>query len=166
MRRTIAAVASVIVFKLRQPQFMTTNIFLAESVTQIEECFDVFKVLRPHIERAKFLPQVRRQQAQGFSVLALRHEGSIKSAAGFRVLEFLAWGKVLYIDDLITLPGEKRRGYAGQLLDWLIQHARELHCDGVHLDTGYARHDAHRVYLRKGFRLNCHHMALEFAPPA
>src|SRR4030095_16225096 len=124
---------------------MTPTIFLANSDTEIEECFDVYKELRPHITRAEFLPQVRRQQAQGFSILALLHEGAIKSAAGFRVLEFLAWGKVLYIDDLITLPAEKRRGYAGQLLDWLIQRARDLQCDGVHLDTGYARHDAHRL---------------------
>jgi GNAT superfamily N-acetyltransferase len=141
---------------------MKTTIFLATADSDIEESFDAFKALRPHLERTEFLAQVRRQQAQGYSMLALRHEGSIKSAAGFRVLEFLAWDKVLYIDDLITLPAEKRRGYAGQLLDWLIQHARDLGCDAVHLDTGYARHDAHRLYLRKGFQLNCHHMALQF----
>ena len=53
------------------------------------------------------------------------------------------------------------RGYGGALLDWLINHAKEGACDAVHLDTGYARHAAHRLYLNKGFRLNSHHMALE-----
>lgn len=141
---------------------MTTEIYIAESGKELEECFYVFKVLRPHLNEEEFLPQVKRQQAQGFKVLALRHDGVVKSAAGFRFAEFLAWGKVLYIDDLITLPVEKKRGFAGQLLDWLIAHAQSQKCDGLHLDTGYARHDAHRLYLRKGLQLNCHHLALQF----
>ncbi|QKE40355.1 MAG: GNAT family N-acetyltransferase [Ferrovum myxofaciens] len=141
---------------------MTTEMFIAESDREIQECFPVFKVLRPHLSEETFLPQVRRQQAQGFQVLALKCDGVVKSAAGFRFTEFLAWGKVLYIDDLVTLPEEKKRGYAGQLLDWLITHAQSQKCDGLHLDTGYARHDAHRLYLRKGLQFNCHHLALQF----
>ena len=50
----------------------------------------------------------------------------------------------------------------GALLDWLVQHAQENHCCGLHLDSGYARHAAHRLYLNKGLQLNCHHFALEF----
>ena len=137
-----------------------SEIFLARSDEDIAVCFPLFEVLRPHRDREEFLARVRRQEAQGFRILALRHEGAVKSAAGFRFAEFLAWGAVLYVDDLVTLPSEKRRGYAGQLLDWLIQHARENRCNAVHLDSGYARHDAHRLYLRKGFRLDCHHLTL------
>lgn len=141
---------------------MVTEIFIADSDKEVQDCFPVFKALRPHLNEEKFLPQVRRQQSQGFQVLALKHDGIVKSAAGFRFAEFLAWGKVLYIDDLITLPEEKKRGHAGELLDWLIAHAQSQKCDGLHLDTGYARHDAHRLYLRKGLQLNCHHLALQF----
>ena len=141
---------------------MTTEIFIANTNTEIEACFPVFSVLRPHIEQKNFLAQVRRQQAQSYQILALRHESTVKSAAGFRFVEFLAWGKVLYIDDLITLPGETLKGFAGSLLDWLINHAKSNQCQGVHLDTGYTRHAAHRLYLRKGFQLNCHHLAMEF----
>ena len=69
-------------------------------------------------------------------------------------------GEDLYIDDLTTLPGETAQGFAGALLDWLIEHARSRECQGVHLDTGYARHAAHRLYLRKGFQLSSHHLVL------
>lgn len=142
---------------------MTSQILQAETDGQITACFDLFKGLRPHLERERFLERVRKQQSQGYIMLCLRLDGAVKSAAGFRVLDFLAWGKVLYIDDLITAPDAKRRGYAGQLLDWIVQRARDLNCDAVHLDSGYTRHDAHRLYLRKGFRLNCHHFALELS---
>jgi GNAT superfamily N-acetyltransferase len=94
--------------------------------------------------------------------VALRSDGDIKSVAGYRFCEFLAWGKVLYIDDLATLPGEKSQGFGGALLDHLIELAQQERCQGLHLDTGYARHAAHRLYLRKGLQLSCHHMALEF----
>jgi GNAT superfamily N-acetyltransferase len=140
---------------------MAIDIFIAKTDADIESCFPAFSLLRPHIRREEFLPQVRRQQTQSYQILALRHEGIVKSAAGFRFAEFLAWGKVLYIDDLTTLSEARSKGYAASLLDWLIDHAKSQGCQAVHLDTGYARHAAHRLYLRKGFQLGGHHMALE-----
>lgn len=144
---------------------MTPEIFLPESDAEIESCYPAFSALRPHVRREDFLSRVRRQEEQSYRVLALRHEGSIPSAAGFRIVEFLAWGKVLYIDDLTTLPEARGKGFAGALLDWLVAHAKDAGCDAVHLDTGYGRHAAHRLYLGRGFELNCHHMAVDLRKP-
>lgn len=140
---------------------MEIEIFLASSDEDINLSFPAFKELRPKLNFEEFLPQVRRQEAQSYKILALRQNGEIKSAAGFRFCEFLAWGKILYIDDLTTLPNARGNGFAGTLLNWLIEYAKASGCCAVHLDTGYARHAAHRVYLEKGFQLNCHHLALE-----
>ena len=145
---------------------MNPDIFIADSDADLAACFPTFRALRPHLMEADFVPQVRRQQAQGYRILALRTVGGVKSVAGFRVGEFLAWGRILYLDDLATLPGETGQGYAGALLDRLIALARESGCDAVHLDSGYARHAAHRLYLNKGFRLASHHLSLELAVPA
>jgi GNAT superfamily N-acetyltransferase len=144
-----------------EPTGVASEVFIVETDAEIEGCFPVFKTLRPHLEQGGFLAQVRRQQKECYQILALKHDGVIKSVAGFRLAEFLAWGKVLYIDDLATLPGETSQGFAGALLDWLIAYAKAKGCQGVHLDTGYARHAAHRLYLRKGLQLNCHHLMLE-----
>jgi GNAT superfamily N-acetyltransferase len=138
-------------------------ILIAQDDSQIESCFDAFSALRPHIKRDQFLAQVRRQEAQGYQILALQDEGVVKSAAGFRLAEFLAWGRILYIDDLTTLPDAREKGFGGMLLDWLVEHARQQRCDAVHLDTGYARHAAHRLYLGKGFELRSHHMVKPLA---
>lgn len=140
---------------------MDQEVFVANTNAEIESCFAVFSALRPHISKESFLPQVRRQQQQSYQIVALREQEAVKSAAGFRLVEYLAWGKVLYIDDLTTLPGETSQGFAGALLNWLIAHARSKDCRAIHLDSGYARHAAHRLYLRKGFRLSCHHFELE-----
>jgi GNAT superfamily N-acetyltransferase len=135
--------------------------FLAESDADVEDCFAAFHALRPQLQRAQFLPQIRRQQLQSYRILALRADGQVVSVAGFRYGEFLAWGKVLYVDDLSTLPEARGRGFGSRLLRWLIEHARARGCAALHLDSGYARHDAHRLYLRHGLRLSSHHLALQ-----
>jgi len=138
---------------------MNPSLFIASSDAEITACFPAFHALRPHLEAASFLARIRRQQAASYQILALKHEGLVKSVAGFRFAEFLAWGKVLYIDDLSTLPEHTGQGHAGALLDWLIAHARAQDCAGLHLDSGYHRHAAHRLYLGKGLTLSSHHFA-------
>lgn len=64
---------------------------------------------------------------------------------------------VRFLDDGISTKGNMGK----ILLDHVIQIAREHLCKEVHLDTGYARHAAHKVYLKQGFEFNCHHLALK-----
>ncbi len=143
---------------------MNTHITRPQSDQDILDCFPVMSILRPHIAFDQFVGQVRRQQQQGYQLVAqiigADEDQRVVSAAGFRLCEFLAWGKVLYVDDLITLPDHRGHGYAGQLLDWLIEQARSQGCQALHLDSGYARHDAHRLYLNKGLQLACHHFSI------
>lgn len=137
---------------------MTPRVFFPQTDAEIEACYPAFHALRPHLTREAFLAQVRRQQAHGYQIIAVQHDGNVASAAGFRITEFLAWGKVLYLDDLTTLPEARGQGYASHLLEWLSSHAKDQGCAAIHLDTGYARHAAHKVYLKHGFELNCHHL--------
>lgn len=130
---------------------------------EIARAFGVFAHLRPHLNHETFLQRVLAQQAEGYKIVYCEVDGEIVSAAGYRVTSFLAWGKVLYIDDLITNPERKRLGLGGALVDWLIEEGKRSSCDEIHLDTGFSRNDAHRLYLNKGFKLNCHHLSLELS---
>jgi GNAT superfamily N-acetyltransferase len=136
------------------------ELFIADTDADIDACFAAYVALRPHLKREQFVAQVRRQQAQGFQILALRDAGVIKSAAGFRLAEFTAWGRIVYIDDLTTSSEYRLQGHGGALLDWIADYARAQGCVAVHLDTGYARHAAHRLYLDRGYLLSSHHMSL------
>ncbi len=141
-----------------------SEIFQATDPGAIALCFDVFQVLRPHLKNKEtFVSQVVRQQEQGYQIVAFKEKDRIVSAAGFRFAEFLAWGKVLYIDDLTTLPEARGQGCGGKLLDWLLDYAKQNQCKGLHLDTGYGRHQAHKLYLSKGLELNSHHLAIELS---
>jgi len=134
------------------------------SERQMDHAFGVFSHLRPHLDCAAFVERVRAQTRESYKIVYIERDGQFVAAAGFRVASFLAWGRVLYVDDLITHPEQKRLGFGGALLDWLLEEGKRLECDEVHLDTGFARHDAHRLYLNKGFRLACHHMSIRISP--
>lgn len=123
-------------------------------------CYELFRHLRPHLEPQEFARQVELQYGEGYRIVCLEEDGIVIAAAGYRAAHFLAWGKVLYVDDLVTLPAMTNRGAGGKLMDWLIVQAAKLGCVQLHLDTGYQRHHAHRLYLRKGLQLAAHHLSL------
>jgi GNAT superfamily N-acetyltransferase len=103
------------------------------------------------------------QRAEGYRLVGAFEEGESEAAAvaGFHVAHHLAWGHHLYVDDLSTLPEARRLGHARALLDWLLEEARRLGCEQLHLDSGVGidRADAHRLYLNAGLVISSHHFA-------
>lgn len=133
---------------------------------EIAQSFNVFLELRPHLRSEKdFVSQVIDQQKEGYKIIAVEENSYIVACIGFRFLTTLAWGKVLYIDDFITKEKACGKGYGKILLDHIIQIAKEQLCKEVHLDTGYMRHIAHKVYLKSGFEFNSHHLSLKIKHP-
>mgnify|MGYP001449007221 CR=1 FL=1 len=114
------------------------------STTDLERCFPVMRELRLHLSLEEFVNRVRCQEAAGYRLLYLEEGGEVRALAGFRVLENLAWGKFLYLDDLVTRAADHRRGFGGALFEWLLGHARAQGCEQLHLDSGVQRFDAHR----------------------
>ncbi len=131
---------------------------------ELLQSFPVMNVLRPHLGKENYVDKIRRQQEQGYHLVAVIDPAEeISALAGYRFAEFMAWGKVLYLDDLITDPGKLKRGYASALLDWLEEEGKRNGCDELHLDTGHQRLDAHRLYHKKGWQINSHHMSKELS---
>jgi GNAT superfamily N-acetyltransferase len=137
------------------------TIALAETEADIARCYPVMVELRPHLKATEFTARVRKQQATGFHLAYLEEAGEVRAVAGFRYLETLAWGKILYVDDLVADPSQRSRGFGGQLFDWLVAQAKQNNCDEFHLDSGVQRFGAHRFYLARRMDINCHHFALK-----
>jgi GNAT superfamily N-acetyltransferase len=130
-------------------EFIMT-IELAESDVDILACFRVMQHLRDLGDATAFLRRVRSQQLSGYQLAALRDEGGPVAVAGFRLGENLAWGRHLYVDDLVTLPEGRSRGYGAALLSWLAEFGRTRGAGQLHLDSGKQRVEAHRFYAREG----------------
>jgi len=136
-------------------------IAFATTDSEISRCFPAVQLLRPHLESTEFVARVRRQRPEGYRLVYLEDGGEIRSVAGFRIQETLAWGRILYVDDLVTADADRSRGYGGQLFDWLVDHARASGCEQLHLDSGVQRYAAHRFYLRKRMEISSHHFSLK-----
>lgn len=130
----------------------------------IRRCFATMRELRPHlIDAGELLERVRRQQAaHGYELVYIQDDvGDVTACSGYRVAEFLAWGKTLYVDDLVTRESARGRGYGIALMRWLEARARELGCEQFHLDSGTHRLPAHRLYHRAGMGITAFHFAID-----
>jgi GNAT superfamily N-acetyltransferase len=137
------------------------TILITKTDEEILRCFAVMVELRAHLVADEFVRRVRQQEKGGYRLAYLEDNGGVKAVAGFRIGEYLCWGKILYVDDLVTTAGERSRGLGQQLLDWLLEYARAEGCDQFHLDSGVEKFAAHRFYLRNRMQISAHHFSLK-----
>lgn len=138
------------------------KIVKAQTTADIELAREAILQFRPNVHPASLTEQVQQMmQEERFELVYVLAEDNKKAAAftGFRTLHHLMTGKIIYIDDLFTLPEYRGHGYAGALLDYVHQQAKERGIENVHLDSGYQLHPAHRLYLSKGYVMACHHLS-------
>jgi GNAT superfamily N-acetyltransferase len=143
----------------------TAGVRVAREEEEVRRCWPAFKELRPHLQsEEELVARWRVQTAEGYQIIYIAEGERVPAAAGYRFLNTLAWGKVLYLDDLVALQSSQGAGLGTALLKYLQDEARRLGCDALHLDTGYQRHLAHRAYFRNGFRMDCMHLAWKVEP--
>lgn len=138
---------------------MPLKIQIAETDQQINACYPVMRELRDHLKKETFVTRVRDQQSSGYVLAFLEDDGTVAAVSGFRIGENLAWGRFLYVDDLVTAQRYRSHGYGSRLLAWLKEYAKQQHCDQLHLDSGVQRVDAHRFYLREGLPKTSFHFS-------
>ena len=136
------------------------DVQIAKNETEVRQCYRVFLELRPHLKSEdEFVERWRRQVPEGYEMAYVAEENKVVAAAGYRFLTTMAWGHILYLDDLVATRASHRTGLGTLLLQYVQNKAKDRGCAAVHLDTGYQRHLAHRSYLRNGFLIHCHHMS-------
>ena len=125
------------------------------------------RALRVHYDdEAEFVRRVDEvQRPDGYRIVGAFEGDRCLAVAGFRELNNLAWGHVVYVDDLSTHPDGRRHGHGRALLEWCAAEAERLGCDALHLDSGVEanRLDAHRLYLNTGMRITSFHFAKAIA---
>ena len=133
---------------------------IAETDEQILKCWDALHALRPHLIEADLLPLIREIQTSGYILAYVESNGKAAAIIGYRYLHFLFNGKHIYIDDLSTLPEARGKGYGSALLDFVKNEAQQRGLKTVTLDSGHHRYDAHRLYLKEGYKIMAHHFLL------
>ena len=146
--------------QLRHDVRVRLTIAIADTDEAIAARHRVMQQLRPHISAEVFVPRVRVQQQNGYILAGLADHGVVRAVAGYRYIENLYSGRVLYVDDLVTDDAVRSRGYGKALLDWLVTEARAQACHTLELDSGVQRFGAHRFYLNQRMDIVAHHFLL------
>jgi GNAT superfamily N-acetyltransferase len=119
---------------------------------------EVMRQLRPHITPEDYVATLKRMmQTDGYRLAAVHENGRVHAVAGYRYMEMLYCGRILYVDDLNTDESARSQGHGKALMEWLKAQAREHGCAQLHLDSGVQRESAHRFYFRERLTINAYH---------
>ena len=133
---------------------------IAESNHELARVADVMLELRPAFTKDSLVAQIRAQRRDGYQVAYVEADGEVLCVAGFVVGTKLAWGKHIYVDDLVTAERHRSKGAGARMIAWLKARALDLGCGHLELDSGVQRFRAHRFYLREGFDISSHHFSI------
>lgn len=141
------------------------NVLIADTDEKVLHCIDVIQSLRPHITNENLLSYFHKMKGQNYHIIYTEVNGKPVAFSGYRFITHFFSGDIIYIDDLGTLPEFRGKGFGSLLLDYIFDIAKQKNLDGVQLDSGHHRYDAHRLYLTKGFKIVSHHFNLKYRDP-
>lgn len=131
--------------------------------SETASAFAALSILRPMLTDVnRFVDQVNNlQRPQGYRLLGIFEEGKNSAVAvcGFRVSVNLAGGAHIHLDDIVTMPQSRGRGYAARLLSEVAKTARQEGVTQIQINSnvGADRTEARRLYFRHGFDISGHH---------
>lgn len=136
-----------------------TNVQIVKTEGDIQKCRRAIQALRPQLVDDLYLEAVKKTLADKRQIIFIEENDEAAAVAVFETGYNLFRGNYIYIDDLSTLPEQRGKGYAGILIDWILDFAEKENYAQVHLDSGVseARTDAHRQYLNKRFQVTSLH---------
>ncbi|ASK27119.1 GNAT family N-acetyltransferase [Neisseria chenwenguii] len=110
----------------------------------------------------RFVEQIDTQQRPaGYRLLGIFEEGKHNAVAvcGFHEACNLASGRHIHIDDIVTMPQSRGKGYASQLLEAVKRIGADAGIEQIHLDVYVSgdRADAHRLYFKNNFEIMSYH---------
>jgi GNAT superfamily N-acetyltransferase len=121
------------------------------SDAEIAMAFPLMSMLRERITAVTFVADVRQQQLQGYELLGAFDDGRLVALAGVRRTRTLSRGEHLFVDDLVTDPSMRGRGYGRRLMQWLADRSVAEGLNRIYLDS---RITARGFYEKLGFKFH------------
>ncbi|QEY24149.1 GNAT family N-acetyltransferase [Neisseria animalis] len=149
--------------KKTQEQMPVVGILREIMPEETVTAFAALSVLRSSLtDINRFVEQINtHQRPAGYRLLGIFEEGKHNAVAvcGFHVAYNLASGHHIHIDDIVTMPQNRLKGYASRLLEEVRRIGAEAGIEKIHLNVhvSHDRADAHRLYFKNGFEIMAYH---------
>jgi len=111
----------------------------------------IVRQLRDALSENEYLARVAAARREGYQLFVLMQDELPVGAIGWRIVNDLASGKSLYVDDLVVDAAERSRSFGSALIGFARERARNENCDAIRLSSNLSRVRAHTFYEREGF---------------
>jgi hypothetical protein len=136
------------------------EVTLADNQSDFQSLAVVMQQLRTQFPVSYIKKQMIEQMEAGYQIAYIEDKGEILCVVGFVFGQKLAWGKHIYVDDLVTNEQVRSNSAGATMIKWLKTHAKNNGCQQLHLDAGVQRYMTHKFYLREGFIIASHHFSI------
>ncbi len=126
----------------------------------IKATYSVMKQLRPKLKEEDYLPLIKSlKETEGYCLAALFEEEICFAVIGYRIRRSLAslGNTEVYVDDFVTDSTQRSKGYGKVLFEWMKKECNSMGCQGIILDSGLQRVEAHKFYQREGMAITAYH---------
>ncbi|MBQ4574070.1 MAG: GNAT family N-acetyltransferase [Clostridia bacterium] len=105
----------------------------------------------------------RFESSDSMYLLIAEEDGAAVSTVQMAIIENLTHGVSPFavIENVVTHPDYRQRGFASALLKRATEIAREHHCYKLFLETGSNRESTLNFYRRNGFEIDSKHSCLK-----
>lgn len=114
--------------------------------------FMVVAQVSPDLPLDMFLDRAGRARRGGWRLFVALLDGEPAAAVGFRLLEDLAWGRSLLVEQLVVDTSLRGRGIGTALMGRMADLGRLTLCDHVRVSVGLHQPAAHRFLISIGMR--------------
>lgn len=100
------------------------SVRIAKSDAELRKISEVLLHLRSAYDTESLISRIREQMQSGYQVAYVESGDEVLCVAGFVTQQKLAWGKHIYVDDLVTSEHHRSRGAGAKMIAWLKAYAR------------------------------------------
>ena len=123
--------------------------FIKVNESNLLDTFSLISQLRTDLSENEYQDSFKTMQAEGYQMIALVEDNSIKALAGFTIQTNFYNKKHLFLYDLVTDSEVRSKSYGNKMMKHLEEIASDNACKYVALESGLVRLDAHRFYEDK-----------------
>ena len=122
----------------------------------------VHRQLRPHLADDYAATMAGIFADGGEMIVAMNSAGDVAGVAVYRCFRNTFSGVRFYVDDLVVDVSQRSSGVGKAMLAWLRQEAARRGANGLQLESGTQRTQAHKFYFREGFVINAFSFKQDF----
>jgi GNAT superfamily N-acetyltransferase len=133
---------------------------ILKSEGELKTVAPILSQIRPHFDLNELVARIKIQLKRGYKLAYVVSGEKVFCVAGFVTGYKLAWGKHIYIDDLVVSEEHRSTGAGKILMEWFKTYAKENGYEAIHLDSSVLGFASHKFYLESGFHIDSHHFSI------